>query len=175
VELHFLAPDLASLDEASGELLACAVWSDARPSHGLAGLCDWRLAGRISTLERSGFVSGALGEVVLLPGKPRLTFDKLLVFGAGPRAAFGEEPFRRVVARMLATMDGLRTRGGVVELPGRDEQLIAPERAAELLLEAAGRAREDHVWTLVEEARGRERIAAHVAEARRRLRRAPAP
>src|SRR5262249_17344054 len=79
-ELRFVPPELARLDEIDCEVLACTVWSDVRPSHGLAGLCDWRLGGRLSDLERRGLVTGALGEVVLVPGKPRLTFDKLLVF-----------------------------------------------------------------------------------------------
>ncbi len=69
MELRFVPPQLASLDELDAEVLACPVWSDARPVHGLAGLCDWRLAGRISDLERKSLVTGALGEVVLLPGK----------------------------------------------------------------------------------------------------------
>ena len=50
VELRFVTPELPRLDEIDSEVLACAVWSDARPSHGVAGLCDWRLGGRISDL-----------------------------------------------------------------------------------------------------------------------------
>ena len=114
MELRFVTPELARLDEIDSEVLACAVWRDARPSHGLAGLCDWRLAGRISELERRGLITGELGEVVLLPGKPRLTFDKLLLFGAGPRAAFDEEAFREIILRMLDTMEDLSTRASVV-------------------------------------------------------------
>src|SRR4051794_5956982 len=103
MELRFVAPQLSAFDEIDSEVLACAVWSDARPSHGVAGLCDWRLGGRVSELERRGLITGELGEVVLLPGKPRLSFDKLLLFGAGLRAAFDEEAFERVVLAMLAT------------------------------------------------------------------------
>ena len=114
MDLRFVALELARLDEIDSEVLACSVWSDARPSHGLAGLCDWRLGGRLSDLERRGLVTGALGEVVLLPGKPRLTFDKILVFGAGPRGAFGEEAFRAVVQRMLTALEGRSARVSVV-------------------------------------------------------------
>jgi hypothetical protein len=171
VELRFVSPELARLDEIDSEVLACAVWSDARPSHGLAGLCDWRLGGRISDLERRGLLTGALGEVVLLPGKPKLTFDKVLVFGAGPRAAFGDEVFHDVVQRMLATMGGLLARASVVELPGRHDGLIAAERAADILLALAGRDPEHDAWTLVEDAEGRQRIVQHMIEERRRVRR----
>jgi hypothetical protein len=171
VELRFIIPQLASLDELDSEVLACTIWSDARPSHGLAGLCDFRLAGRISALERSSLITGELGEVVLLPGKPRLTFDKLILFGAGARTAFGEETFRRIVLQMLRTMEGLSTRVSVVELPGRYENLIPAERAADILLACAGRKSEHDVWTLVEGADGRQRIIQHMIEERRRVRR----
>src|SRR5690242_5844952 len=152
MELRFVTPELASLDDLDSEVLACSIWSDARPSHGLAGLCDWRLAGRISALERAGLVTGELGEVVLVPGKPRMTYDKLLLFGAGPRSRFDEDVFRDVVLRMLTTMEGLSTRSLVAELPGRHDGLIPAERAADVLLAFAGRKPEHDVWTLVEHA-----------------------
>src|SRR5262249_39070271 len=107
MELRFIAPSLTNLDEVDSEVLACTVWTDARPAHGLAGLCDWRLAGKVSDLMRRGMITGAQGEVVMVPGKPRLTFDKLLFFGAGPREAFDEDSFRAVVLRMLSVMEGL--------------------------------------------------------------------
>jgi hypothetical protein len=171
VELRFVPPELARLDEIDSEVLACTVWSDVRPSHGLAGLCDWRLGGRLSDLERRGLVTGSLGEVVLLPGKPRLTFDKLLVFGAGPRASFGENVFRSLVLRMLATMEGLLARTSVVELPGRHDGLIPADRAADILLGCAGRKPEHDAWTLIEDQDGKQRIVQHMIEERRRVRR----
>jgi len=171
VELRFVTPQLASLDEIDSEVLAGTVWSDARPSHGLAGLCDFRLAGRISDLQRRGHITGELGEVVLLPGKPRLTFDKLILFGLGSRGEFTEEVFRDVVVSMLRTMESLSARASVVELPGRHDNLIAAERAADILLACAGRNAEHDVWTLVEGADGRQRITQLMIEERRRVRR----
>jgi len=171
VELRFCNPELTSLDDLDAEILACAVWSDARPVHGVAGLCDWRFAGGVSTLLRNGFVTGKGGEVVMVPGKPRMTFDKLLFFGAGPREGFGEEAFRRVVQHMLDVVEGLSARAAVVELPGRHDGLIPAERAADILLASAGRKREHDVWTLVEGADGRQRITQHMIEERRRVRR----
>ena len=171
MELRFVAPDLGSLDALDSEILACAAWSDARPAHGVAGLCDWRLGGRVSALQRQGLITGELCEVVMLPGKPHLGFDKLLLFGAGPRPEFDEGTFRKVVARMLATMKGLCARVAVVELPGRHEELIPAEEAADALLDCAGRHSEEDVWTLVERSEGRQRITQHMIEQRRRVRR----
>lgn len=171
MELRFVTPELARLDEIDSEVLACTVWSDARPPHGLAGLCDWRLGGRVSELIARGHVTGVLGEVVMLPGKPKLTFDKILLFGAGQRALFGEEPFKKVVLQMLATMEGLSARTSVVELPGRHGGHIAADRAADILLAYAG-GRPDHdAWTLVEDADGKQHIVQHMIEERRRVRR----
>lgn len=171
MELRFVLPDLQSLDALDAEVLACAPFSDALPAHGVAGLCDWRLGGRISDLRRRGLITCELGEVVMIPCKPRLPFDKLVLFGAGPRGEFDEAVFRDVVRRMLATMGGLCTRVPVVELPGRHDALIPAEQAADALLDCAGRDRGDHVWTLVERAEGRQQITQHMIEQRRRVRR----
>lgn len=116
-------------------------------------------------------MTGKSGEVVMLPGKPRLTFDKLLVFGAGARSEFGEDAFRKTILHMLDVMDGLGARVAVAELPGRPDELIAAERAADILLASAGRKREHDVWTLVEGPDARKRITQHMIEERRRVRR----
>ncbi len=171
MELRFVTPELARLDEIDCEVLACSLYEDARPCHGLAGLCDWRLAGRISDLLRRGLVTGALGEAVMLPAKPRLTFDKLLLFGAGPRARLDEETFRGIVEQMLGVMEGLSARTSVVELPGRHDGIIAADRAADILLACAGRKPQHDAWTLVEDAEGKQRIVQHMIEERRRVRR----
>lgn len=170
MELRFSSPTLASLDAIDSEILACSAWRDVRPSHGVLGLCDFRLAGRVSKLQRRGLVTGALGEVVLIPPSPRLRFEKLLVFGAGDRSSFDEDVFRSVVLSMLATVEGLAARTSVVELPGRADELIPAERAADILLACAGR-REHDVWTLVEPAEGKQRVTQHMIEERRRVRR----
>lgn len=171
MELRFVSPNLQSLDKLDAEVLACALWSDVRPMHGVAGLVDWRMAGRLSKLLARARVTGELGEVVLLPGKPHVPFHKVLAFGAGPRATFDEGAFRTVVASMLRVMADLAARGVVVELPGRHDGLVTAERAAEILLASAGEHREQDVWTLVEGPEGRQRVTQHMTEARRRVRR----
>ena len=168
MEFRFVAPDLRRLDDASAELLACCVWSDQRPMRGLAGLLDWRLAGRLSMLARDGFVVGQLGELLFVPGRPRLRFEKVLVLGAGARADFGEDAFRSVVTHLLRALEGLRVRRAVVELPGRADGLIDAERAADLVLECVGDSPLHDAWWLVEEPDGQRRIAQRAVDERRR-------
>jgi hypothetical protein len=174
MDLHFVSPRLSELDGLESEVLACSVFEDVRPCEGVAGLCDWRLGGRIANLMRSGFVSGARGELMLLPGRPRMSFEKILLFGAGPHATFDEECFREVMLHMLRAVEGLGARVAVVQLPGRQNDLITAERAADMLLEAAAQsaARKRHdLWTLVEDGDARRRIEQHMIEERRRVRR----
>lgn len=167
MELRFVHPSLTHLDDLDAEVLMCSVWSDTRPSHGVAGLCDFRLGGWISSLERRGDITGELGEAVLLPAKPRLSFDKLVLFGAGPRASFDERVLELLTERILRTADDLGARGVILELPGRHDGLIAADRAADILLSGAGREREYDVWTLVETAEGRQLVMQHTEELRR--------
>lgn len=79
MELHFVAPELRRLDEIPTEVLACSLFSDTLPPRGIAGLVSWRLAGRVERLLEGGFLTGQAGEVLLLPGRPRLTADKVLL------------------------------------------------------------------------------------------------
>jgi len=170
VDLRFATPSLRRLDLFGTEVLVASLASDERPPHGLAGMVDWRLAGRISRLLGSGFATGESGEVVLVPGKPKLPFDKVVLFGIGPAAGFDEAVYRTVVEKVLSTLEGLRSRTAVVELPGRHLGAIPPERAADILLEMAGNRREHDVWTLVESAEAQRAINQHLIQERRRLR-----
>jgi len=171
MDLRYTTPDLRKLDLAGTEVLVATLASDERPPRGVAGLADWRLSGRISRIVESGFATGEVGEVLLVPGKPKLPFDKIVLFGVGDRNAFNERVFRSVVERMLATLEGLRARTAVVELPGRHFAAIAPERAADVLLESVGGRQEHDVWTLVEPLEAQRSITQHMIQERRRVRR----
>lgn len=166
IDLRFVARDLRRLDETSAEVIACGIYRDARPMTGLAGLCDWRLAGRLSKLAKQGFLLGEVGEVLALPVRPRLPFDKLLVAGLGPRASFGDATFKKVTSRMIDAIAGLHTKKAILELPGRGDQAISAERAADILLDLIGDDERD-VLTFVEDAKDQERIERQAQERRR--------
>src|SRR5580692_11849338 len=110
MELRFLLPELRRMDEPTVELCACTLWSDERPLRGFAGLLDWRLGGRLSALLASGFVTGEAGEALLVPGKPHLPFEKVLVVGLGMRAEFDDASFREAMGRVARSLEHLRVR-----------------------------------------------------------------
>ncbi len=170
MDLRFTTPNLRRLDLSGTEVLVAALAEGERPPHGVAGLVDYRLSGRVSRLIESGFARGTRGEVLLVPGKPKLPFDKVILLGIGPQAAFSEQAFREAIERILATLEGLRARSAVVELPGRHFGAILPDRAADLLLELAGTRREHDVWTLVEPAEAQRAITQRMIQERRRVR-----
>jgi len=170
LDLRFTTPELRKLDLVGTEVIVSTLASDERPPHGVTGLLDFRLAGRISKLIQSGFATGRVGEVVLVPGKPKLPFDKLLLFGIGRQRDFNDPVFRAVLDKMLRTLEGLRARTAVVELPGRHFDAISPERAADILLESAGGQKEHDVWTLIEPLEAQRAITQHMIQERRRVR-----
>ena len=170
MDIRFVPPDLRRLDDASAELCACTVWSDERPVRGFAGLIDWRLAGRLSAVLRSGFVTGERGETLLVPGKPYLPFEKILVLGLGPKADFGEEGFRTAVIHIARALEGLRVRRAVVELPGRGSDEVDPKAAITWTLECVGDSPEHDAWWLVEPPAAQKLIEERAADERRRAR-----
>jgi len=158
------------LDLAGTEVLVASLSTDERPPHGVAGLVDFRMAGRVSRVIQKGFATERLGEVLLIPGKPKLPFDKILFFGIGATSDFQERAYRTVVEKILATLEELRARTAVVELPGRHFGAIPPERAVDILLEIAGGRREHDVWTLVEPVDAQRAIQQLMIQERRRVR-----
>jgi hypothetical protein len=172
MDLRFTAPDLRRLDLAGTEVLALCLMEGERPPRGVAGLVDWRLAGRVSALIQSGFASGKVGEVLLIPGKPKLPFDKVVLFGTGRAEMFSELLFSDVVGRMLTTLEGLHVRNAVVQLPGRHIGAISAARAADLLLEQARDRTEHDIWTLLESGEAQRSITLHMIQERRRVRQA---
>ena len=172
MDLRFISPHLRRLDCASTEVLVASVLEDERPAHGVAGLVDWRLCGRLSRLMQSNFVTGRLDEVVLLPGKPHLPFDKLLFFGIGKRTDFGERVYRAAVLKILATLEGMRARTAVVELPGRHFNGLPAEQSAAILLELSQERPGHDVWTLVDTPDAQRLISQLLVQERRRIRHA---
>ncbi|MBX3263510.1 MAG: hypothetical protein KIS78_27900, partial [Labilithrix sp.] len=166
LDLRFVPRALRHLDETSAEVVACGVYRDARPLTGLAGLLDWRLAGRLSRLAKQGFLLGEVGELLAMPVRPRLPFDKLLVAGLGPRGAFGDATFRKVLERTIGALEGLHVKKAIVELPGRGDEGISPERAVEILLDLVGDDERDAL-TFVEDPGDQQRIEKHAQERRR--------
>ena len=130
---RFLPPHVDALDEARAEVCAATIFSDERPFRGIAGLLDWRLAGRLSALAKNDFLTGRAGEVVMVPGRPRASFDKILIFGLGAKASFDADAFRAWTVAVRRTLSGLAAKRAVVEIAGRG--VLAPEERAELLAE----------------------------------------
>jgi leucyl aminopeptidase len=170
MELRFLLPALRRMDEPTVELCACTLWSDERPLRGFAGLLDWRMGGRLSALLKSGFVSGEVGETLLVPGKPHVPFEKVLLVGLGARSGFGDGGFRRAVLHIARALEGMRVRRAVVELPGRATGMVEPEQAITMTLECVGASPEHDAWWLVEDAASQKRVEQRAADERRRVR-----
>lgn len=166
LELRFIPPALRHLDEVSAEVVACGIYRDERPLAGLAGLLDWRMAGRLSRLAKQGFLVGDVGELLAVPVRPRLPFDKLLVAGLGPRSSFGDATFRKVLERTMDALSGLNVKKAVVELPGRGDEAIDATRAADILFDVVGAEHGDGI-TFVEEPPGQQKMEKHAHERRR--------
>lgn len=171
MNFRFVAPDLREIDTLSAEVIACAIWEDEWPMLGLAGLVDWRLAGKLSALAKQGFLTGRSGEALLMPARPRLSFEKLLVLGLGKRGTFDEDEARGAIERLLTALKDLHVRRAVVELPGRADGALLPERAASLARTCAGDSEAHDAWWLVEDEGAEKAIVQSVESDARRGRR----
>ena len=170
MELRFVAPELRRLDALTCEAAALPYFAEERPFRGALGLLDWRLRGRLAELRARGWLTGAMGEGLLLPARRRTSFDKLFLFGLGERAAFSAEAAEASVTRMLDTLEAARVRVFALTLPGRSIDVLAPEDAMGAFLRAAA-GREELDEAVVLEAPEAQRVMEPLlARARRRAR-----
>lgn len=169
IELRTVRPKLEDVELAGGELLACGVFEDERPFRDLAGLVDWRLVGRLTTLAYRGLITGKLGEIVMIPAKPRLPFDKVLVVGLGPRTDFTAAKFQSAWTSLLTAMEGIRVRRGVVEVFG--PRLLEPGDIGTALAHGAEDESLFETISFVEEPERAKLVAERLDEERRKARR----
>lgn len=170
MDVRFVTPDLRRLDELKSEAIALPFFEDERPLRGALGLVDWRLCGQISRLLVRGRARGTVRDTVLIPTRPRLPFEKLVLFGAGRLEELDDARFANVVDRMLTTLDQARVRASVIALPGRSRGVPRPERAMELFLRLAAAHPEQDSVTLIEEPEAQRAMAPVVERAKRRER-----
>jgi hypothetical protein len=131
--VSLLPVELARWDQAPpGDALCVPVWTDVRPLRGAAGLLDWRMCGRLSTMLAAGKVTGDEGEQTLFPSAHRLPWRLVLALGAGPRRDFSERRFQTCVRRAFDAAKGLGARRLALALPGRDGEKAATGAAAAL-------------------------------------------
>jgi hypothetical protein len=170
MDIRFVPLDLGRIDTLRFEAVALSCFEDERPLRGAAGLCDWRLCGRISKLLARGRVNGARGEVTMLPVRARLPFDKLVLFGLGARAEFSQAAYEETVARMLDALEKLRLRTFVISLPGRGTGDVAPADAIRWFLAAAAVRTDFDEVVILDDAEAQRTMAPIVEAERRRLR-----
>jgi len=171
MHVRFAAPEMAQLDALRCEALALSFFSDERPLRGPLGLIDWRLCGFVSQLLTSGRVGGALLETVLVPARPKLSVDKLFLFGLGASGELDDAQRAAAITHMLDTMARARVRTSAMVLPGRSTGGVRAVEAFETFV-AVALAREDHDELIVLEPPAAQKLMEPVLERERRRARA---
>jgi hypothetical protein len=174
MHVRFAAPEMAQLDALRCEALALPFFSDERPLRGPLGLIDWRMCGFVSRLLASGRVAGTALETVLVPARPKLSVDKLFLFGLGAAAELGEGDRARAITHMLDTLASARVRTSALVLPGRSNGTVRAVDAFETFV-AVALAREDHDELIVLEPAAGQKAMEPVLERERRRARARLP
>lgn len=170
MEIRFASPDLRALDGISGDTLVLGHCEGERPLRGVSGAVDWRLGGRLSRLVAAGRATGRLGEAVLVPGRKRMTFERVVLVGLGPMTELDDARALSATLAMLDVLDRLVARTAAIALPGRTCESRTAESAVEALLTCMARPREvDELYVLEPPDQARA-VAAVIERAKRRAR-----
>jgi hypothetical protein len=173
IELSWAERDLRSLDRLAGEIVVCSMFEGERPPRGISGLLDWRLGGLLSRLCLDGFLTGARGELLLVPGRPRVAFDKIVIVGLGARDAFDAARYEETTAKVLRVLDDLGVRRVTIDLPGRHARALDAATSLQTLARLVGISgnapppRDLEAITVVDDGEG-QRAHAELSQLRRR-------
>lgn len=170
MEVRFVAPDLRALDGVGAEVLVLGHFAEERPLLGVAGLVDFRLAGQLSRLLLRGRTRGQPSQRVLVPARPRLAQERVLLVGLGPRAGFDGDRASSALRGIFAVLDGLTARSVVLSLPGRTDACLSPEAAIEAFLPLLDEPHEQDDVVLVDVPDAVRQMAPLIERARRRAR-----
>lgn len=122
--------NLPLLDRLVVDSLALGVFTEDRPLKGTAGLCDWRLNGRLSRILQTGGFSGLTDETLLTDTNRRMAPLRMLLFGLGSRAGLSVSSLRHAVRNMLVVAKKARFEHLGLEPPGMAHGLMP---AAEMI------------------------------------------
>lgn len=170
MDVAFVPPQPRRLDELQSEALFLTLYEDQRPLRGVAGWVDWRMCGLLSRLVLRGCLTGRFGEVVLVPGRPKLAFDKVFAFGAGSAEGMDIGRVEAVVRRMLQAAVKAKVRAPTLVLPGRSPPTVPAADAMTALLAASADAAGPEDVVLVEDADAQRAMEPVVERERRRAR-----
>ncbi len=161
MNVSFLASDLGKWDAAEGvpETLVLPFFGDERPLRGAAGLCDWRLCGRLSRLLQSSRVAGKWGESTMYPPGKRLPWGRLLLVGLGAADRFDEKAARDAGRLIADKMRKLGTTRYALVPPGRSTGRLSARRALEIYLDEAQAAHATADVVVVESLAGQKEAA----------------
>lgn len=117
-EVESVGLDLVALTQLGLDLWVACAW-EHRPPQGLAGLCDWRLHGRISREIARGRMGLGAGEVTLIGASRRLAGARLALVGLGPGGASVNLPgeLARAAKVVADLVHQLGSREVAVEIP----------------------------------------------------------
>ena len=172
MNVSFLASDLGKWDQLEGgpDTLVLPFFADERPLRGAAGLCDWRLCGRLSRLLQTARVGGKWGETTLYPplvaGAARLPFARLLLIGLGAADRFDEKAAHEAGRVIVDKMRKLGLPRYALVPPGRSTGRLSARRALEIYLEEAQAAGAAEGELVVVESVAGQKEAAELARSR---------
>ncbi|MDP6978633.1 MAG: M17 family peptidase N-terminal domain-containing protein [Myxococcota bacterium] len=96
------------LERAWVDLAIAGLFADEFPLRGGAGRVDWRLCGLVSQQIASGQLSGARGEVLLIPSWGQLRARRVMILGLGPRSRYRLEQLAECACEAIERAAGLR-------------------------------------------------------------------
>ena len=96
--------DLTGLDSLDVDALALPMYAVCEQPIAVAGYADWRLAGRIARLLKSGKFSGETDEALLMPSLGRIGPKRIFLLGMGVPQNLDEKRLGERMKQIVAVL-----------------------------------------------------------------------
>ena len=97
------------IDRIPAELVILLHFEDDIPLHGMLGLIDWRINGRLSHLLKENRFAGLAREKLLMPAEHRFKAEKLVIMGLGKRDEFHDDFIAQIIDFIFDTVREMKS------------------------------------------------------------------
>ncbi len=153
------------------DCIVLPLFENTLPTRGLLGMLDWRLCGTLSHWAAEHVLDFSPGQRTLIPLRPHINADALLLVGMGAVDHFDAELYQHTSALIWDTLEQCSWRSFACVLPGRStEACIDVQSAVDTWVHHTPVTNTQHQCVIFEDSAQHAEAEAAVERFRRKLR-----
>lgn len=139
-------PYTQSLDDMFTDTIVVGFFSDELPPKDLTGLLDWRMSGFLSRQLQNNTLTGAFGEVTLIPINKKIPARRVLLLGLGEKKGFTTFQALKIGHTLARQIDLLKTTDLSIRIPNACDESRPMETQNKVIEMLKNQALHEHLF-----------------------------